>query len=166
VNEFVAQAKQVDQWDRELIVQRDRALRLQQQTSMLSQGADAISSELELILHHQDEMHAALSELERKVEEEGRSFHDRPGERQQAYALVESLDRELADTRSLLTDTIKQVNASSPAEDASGGSGTQLSQLVQVLDSHLSAFQWLDANSNQLEQQLSRADTMLSGFPR
>ena len=48
------------------------------------------------------------------MEEEGRSFHDRPGERQQAYALVESLDRELADTRSLLTDTIKQVNISPP----------------------------------------------------
>ena len=43
-------------------------------------------------------MHAALSALERRVEEEGRAFPDRPSERQQAYALVDDLDKKLADT--------------------------------------------------------------------
>ena len=59
VNRFVAQAREVDQLDRELVVQRDRALKLQLTSSKLRKGTESLSNELELILHHQDEMHAA-----------------------------------------------------------------------------------------------------------
>ena len=85
-------------------MQRDRSLKLQLTTAKLKKGTESLSSELELILFHQDEMHAAISELERRVQEEGRSFPDRPGERQQAYALVEGLDSQIADTRRLLSE--------------------------------------------------------------
>ena len=50
------------------------------------------------MLQRQDEMHAALRELELKVEEEANHFRhlERPSERQQAYQLAEHLDAECA----------------------------------------------------------------------
>ena len=63
VTKFVKQARAVDQMDRELIVQRDRALRLAVSTKRLKQGAEALSTELELILHHQDEMNDAQEKV-------------------------------------------------------------------------------------------------------
>ena len=174
VNVFVDQAQRVDQLDRELVVERDRALRLQLTAQRLRKGTDDLTSELELILRQQDEMHAALSALERRVEDEGRSFPDRPSERQQAYALVEALDKKLGDTRSLLSESISRLNSSRGGVDvlgitgsgdshAAGGVGSDpLSRVVQVLDVHLNAFQFLESNAVKLDQALSQADTMLA----
>ena len=173
VNTFVEQAGRVDTMDRELVVQRDRALRLQLASQKLRKGTDDLMSELELILHHQDEMHAALSQLERKVEEEGRSFPERPSERQQAYALVEDLDRKLSDTRTVLAESIQQLNsrtggdANGYAGVGGGGAGAPagppaLSRMVHVLDVHLNAFQFLEANSVKLDAALSQADSLLA----
>ena len=110
-------------------------------------------------------MHAALSTLERKVEEEGRAFPDRPGERQQAYALVEELDARIADTRSVLTTAISQVNAHRVNGDGAGGGGGALARVVSVLDVHLSAFQYLEQNGAKLDAALSQADRLLSQQP-
>ena len=72
VNRFTAQAVELDRRDRELVAARDRALRLQLTASKLEQGTEALTAEIELILQHQDQLHSALSTLERRVEEEGR----------------------------------------------------------------------------------------------
>ena len=53
VETFVKQAHEVDVMDRELLDARDRALRLHHTTKKLKDGAEQLSSELELILHHQ-----------------------------------------------------------------------------------------------------------------
>ena len=134
---------------------------------------DALNSEIELILHHQDEMHAALSELERKVEAEGRAFPDRPGERQQAYALAEELDKQIADTRALLTNSISKLNERNgtangavdgvppPSAASNGGGDSQLNRIVHVLDVHLNAFQYLETNATKLDSALAQADKLL-----
>ena len=121
-------------------------------------------------------MHAALSALERKVEEEGRAFPDRPGERQQAYALVESLDSQLAETRALLAETLggggplggggllgagSLGGGGGGALAAHAGSGP-LQGLVHVLDVHLNAFEYLERSSKKLDMQLAEADRLLA----
>lgn len=161
VNAFSAQAVKVDQWDRALIKQRDRALQLHETTVRIKQGAAAVNAELELILQHQDEMHNALAELEKKVEAEARQVADRPSDRQQAYALVEALDKELAETKDLLAATVERLNMQRRAESAERGSAhTALSQMVHVLDVHLNAFQWLETQSDALEECLRQADAI------
>ena len=94
----------------EAIEQRDRALQLHYASSRLKQGAAAINAELESILQRQEEMHTALAELERKVEAETGQFADVPTERQQAYDLAESLDKELGEMRGTLEATVERVN--------------------------------------------------------
>jgi len=159
VNAFTAQAVKVDEWDRSLIKQRDRALQLHESTLRLKQDADAVNAELEIILQHQDEMHNALAELEKKVEAEARNTAERPSERQQAYALVESLDKELSETKDMLTATVERLSSQRRAESAEKGSAhTALSKIMHVLDVHLNAFQWLEAQSDSLEDCLRRAD--------
>jgi len=154
----------VDKFDRELVVKRDRALQLQLNTAALRQGTEGLGSEIELVLRHQDEMHAALSELERQVEEEGRAYADEPGERQRAYALVEDLDRQLADTRALLTDSIGRLNARTAGggPDTDGQQSGQLARMVRVLDVHLNAFQYLESNTLKLDHALETADKLLA----
>ena len=64
---FTEQATEIDEADREIVVVRDKTLALHECAGRLSAGSAALNAELELILQRQDEMHAALSELERKV---------------------------------------------------------------------------------------------------
>jgi len=101
-----------------------------------------------------------------QVEAEGRNFPDRPSERRQAYELVESLDRELHDTRGLLNDTLERVNTGGSGGGGRGGPSAQLAQMVHVLDVHLSAFQYLDHNSKKVEAALAQADHLLSQLRR
>ena len=164
---FVHQARAVDEMDHKLLEERDRALRLQLTTKKLKDGAGKLASELELILHHQDAMDEALSALEKEVEEQGRAYPDHPSDRQQAYALFEHLDRELNNTRLLLDDTIERVNsrANRAPHPGLGAPTPSLNQLVNVLDVHLSAFQYLEQQGKEVEDALQQADRLL-GQPR
>ena len=60
VTKFAAQAREVDAWDRKTLEQRDRALALHETTERLKQGNTAINAELEAMLLHQEEVHAAF----------------------------------------------------------------------------------------------------------
>jgi len=158
---FTSQALLVDKWDRQMIQERDRVIELRQTSSRLKQGAASINAELEVILQRQDEMHLALSELEKKVEVEAQVLPEGLSARQQAYDLVESLDKELGEMREALTATVDDLKERRQAE-AQGGSGQQLAQMVQVLDVHLSAFQWLDTQSQSLEESLRQVDQLMA----
>ena len=157
VNKFTTQALEVDERDRQLIQQRDRALKLDETTRRLKQNATALNAELELVLQRQDEMHAALRELELKVEEEASHFRhlERPSERQQAYQLAEHLDAELGQTREELAECVEQLNAQRQAE-AGGGEATRLAQLVEVMDVHVNALHYLESQSDKLDATLQQ----------
>merc|ERR1712228_791925 len=107
VNTFTSQALLVDKWDRRMIEDRDRAIELQSTSSRLKQATASINAELEVVLQRQDEIHLALTELEKKVEEEAQVLPDGLSPRQQAYDLVESLDKELGEMREALTSTVE-----------------------------------------------------------
>ena len=137
MTKFAAQAREVDAWDRKTLEQRDRALALHETTERLKQGNTAINAELEAMLLHQEEVHAALSELEKKVAAEVASPRA-PSERQQVYTLVEGLDRDLADTRADVDALVERLNA---ARDADGmvGAAQHLGKLVRAMDVQVNA---------------------------
>jgi len=161
VNKFTTQALQVDERDRQLIQQRDRALKLDETTRRLKQNATALNAELELVLGRQDEMHAALRELESKVEEEANHFRhlERPSERQQAYQLAEHLDAELGQTREELAECVEQLNAQRQAE-AGGQEAHRLAQLVEVMDVHVNALHYLEGQSDKLDATLQQVSLL------
>jgi len=163
VNVFTTQASQVELWDRQIIEQRDMALRLHETTTNLKQGAASLNAELELVLQRQDEMHEALAELERKVMQEAGAVSalERPSERQQAYMLAESLDKELGEMRETLTDAVETLNARRAA-DAAEPASLELAQMVRVLDVHLNAFKWLDSQAEGLDDALRRVDILMA----
>ena len=72
-----------------------------------------------------------------------RECHDIPAERQEAYMLAEEIDTELNDMGSTLRACIKKINEKQ--QKVLGASKDDpVSQIVQVLDVHLSAFQSAD----------------------
>jgi len=164
VNTFTQQALEVDERDRQLIQERDRVLQLTDTTQRLKQNAAGLNAELELILQRQDEMHAALAALEKKVEEEAAHFRqlERPSERQRAYQLAEHLDTELGQTREELAECVGQLNQQRQAE-AGADDAHKLAQLVEVMDVHLNALNYLESQSNKLDATLQQADAMLGG---
>ena len=164
VNTFTQQALEVDERDRQLIQERDRVLQLTDTTQRLKQNAAALNAELELILQRQDEMHAALAALEKKVEDEAAHFRqlERPSERQRAYQLAEHLDTELGQTREELAECVEQLNHQRQAE-AGADDAHKLAQLVEVMDVHLNALNYLESQSNKLDATLQQADAMLGG---
>ena len=161
VNDFTEQAVAVDRWDRQLIEQRDRALGLHEGCATLKLHAAALNAELELILQRQDEMHGALSVLEKKVDKETRLLPPRAGERQQAYELAEGLDKELGEMRETLNATVERLNKRRALESTGAAAG-QLAQLVQVLNVHLNAFQWLDSQGADLDAMMSKLEAQMA----
>mmetsp|Transcript_4706 Transcript_4706/g.15213 ORF Transcript_4706/g.15213 Transcript_4706/m.15213 type:complete len:190 (+) Transcript_4706:383-952(+) len=162
VNLFSAQAAQVEAWDRKLIEQRDRALTLHESTARLKRGAASLNAELELVLQRQDELHAALTELERRVASEVRvAGSGAPSERQAAYELAEEVDKELGEMRETLTDAVEALNGARAAE-AAEPPDAELARTVRVLDVHLSAFKWLDEQAGGLDEDLRRVDALMA----
>ena len=91
---------------------------------------------------------------------------------------MEDLDRQIADTRNVLTQSIEALNARNgaggkkEAMDISDGNGTvgggptQFQHIVHVLDVHLNAFHYLEENAKKLDVNLEKADRLLVSQPR
>jgi len=96
-----------------------------------------------------------------QVSAEAASLPERPSERQQAYELAESLDRETGALRQTLDAAVARVNDRRQAAATPDGAAEHLTQMVHVLDVHLQAFQWLEAQTERLAGTLRHVDALV-----
>jgi len=168
---FSQEASTVESWDALICSNRAAIVTLHDDVLRVREAHEEVEAELELVLQHQDALHAHLLKVEAALDDE--LAHDSnpldrsATERQEAYRLAEEVDSELAESARLLAAAIATLNrrpsvAASAHTDPSavgGVAGGELGALVEVLDAHLSALQWVEARSQgvQLEAQQLRA---------
>jgi nuclear pore complex protein Nup62 len=75
--------------------------------------------------------------------------------------LATDLYTHLDDLSGSLTQMIEAVNGlslPSQSQDSSGGSDDPMSQIAQILSSHLESLQWIDGTVRELEGQVSEVE--------
>ncbi|ORX67511.1 hypothetical protein DL89DRAFT_45867 [Linderina pennispora] len=162
--EFHKQAATVGYWDRALVQQGVRITELYEATMAVEAEQAAVDQSLE----HMEGQQAALAELLDTYEGRVRALvrdtvpangRSADAERTALYASAENLNAQMDELARRLTDLVGAVNQVSNAEPAGSAERRQdpFDQIVQILNSHLSAMEWVDAQTTHLQERAKTA---------
>lgn len=165
--EFKEQANKVSEWDRMLVENGEKIQRLFNSTHEAERASNEIERQLQGVESQQEELGAWLDRYEQELDE----LYAKQGvnlareeqitgpdqERERTYKLAEKLTDRLDDMGKDLTKMIKEINDMSGSLGRGGKSDDPLSQIVRVLNSHLTQLQWIDTNAKALQAKVQAA---------
>ncbi|KAL1918902.1 uncharacterized protein VTP21DRAFT_2283 [Calcarisporiella thermophila] len=170
VREFHKQAVDVAEWDRILIENGSQITKLYNETLQAEATQTQIDQSLEYIESQQRELSNVLDTYERQVHEmfeagnatttDGMQRADE--EREKAYHLAESLNKQLDDMSTNLKNMIDEINRAGYSRVEN--EDDPLDQVVKILNAHLTSLNWIDSNAAVLQQKVQevsrRQETM------
>lgn len=189
--QFKEQATIVSNWDRNLVDNGEKIQKLYLDTFEAERASHEIERQLAAVESQQEELEAWLNRYESEVQDmfakqmgPGEQLGGPDQERERTYKLAEKLTQQLDEKSRDLSKMVKEINDISgtlskgaKAEDpvsfdvnlqstkqlfANGM--MQLSQIVRVLNSHLTQLQWIDANSSALQAKVTAAQKSSSNM--
>jgi nuclear pore complex protein Nup62 len=180
--EFKDQAAKVAEWDRLLVTNGEKIQKLYLGTYEAERASHEIERQLASVESQQDELASWLDRYEAEVDD---LFAKRVGdsehvagpdqERERTYKLAEKLTDRLDEMGKDLAKMIKEINDMSGTLQKGNKSDDpvcltpvrlmgrmltekkQLSQIVRVLNGHLSQLQWIDTNAAALQAKVAAA---------
>lgn len=181
--EFKEQAAQVAAWDRLLVENGEKIQKLYLNTYEAEKASREVERQLVTVESQQDELENWLNQYEKDVDQMfardiGRTeqLAGPDQEREKTYKLAEKLTGRLDDMGRDLTKMIKEINdisgtlskGNKPDDPVSlqvafscagpyTNTWTQLSQIVRVLNGHLTQLQWIDTNAATLQAKVNAA---------
>ncbi|KAI1096125.1 Nsp1-like C-terminal region-domain-containing protein [Rostrohypoxylon terebratum] len=162
--EFKDQAAQVAQWDRLLVENGERIQKLYLDTFEAEKGSREIERQLVGIESQQEELESWLDRYEGEVDSmfakqigHGDQLAGPDLEREKTYKLAEKVTERLDDMGRDLTKMIKEINDISGTLSKGNKPDDPLSQIVRVLNGHLSQLQWIDTNAAALQAKVAAA---------
>ena len=178
--EFKEQATIVSTWDRNLVDNGEKIQKLYLDTFEAERASHEIERQLLAVESQQDELEAWLNRYETEVQDmfakqigPGEQLAGPDQERERTYKLAEKLTQQLDEKSRDLSKMVKEINDISgtlskgaKAEDPVSTSERlcltsaykmQLSQIVRVLNGHLTQLQWIDANASALQAKVTAA---------
>lgn len=162
--EFKEQAGKVAEWDRMLVENGEKIQKLYTSTFEAERASHEIERQLASVESQQDELSAWLDRYEGDLQE----LHNKQvnpsdqstgpdQERDRTYKLAEKLTDRLDDMGKDLTKMIKEINDMSGALSKGSKTDDPLSQIVRVLNGHLTQLQWIDTNAAALQAKVTAA---------
>jgi nuclear pore complex protein Nup62 len=184
--EFKDQAAKVAEWDRMLVSNGEKIQKLYSSTYEAERNSHEIERQLANVESQQDELsqwlesyEQVLAELESKKPGSTEQVGGPDQEREQTYKLAEKVTDRLDDLGKELSQMIKDINdmsatmtkGSKPDDPVCLNNNIhilfemksranmpyQLSQIVRVLNGHLTQLQWIDANAGALQAKVAAA---------
>ncbi|RCI15142.1 hypothetical protein L249_6965 [Ophiocordyceps polyrhachis-furcata BCC 54312] len=162
--DFKEQATVVSTWDRNLVDNGEKIQKLYLDTFEAERASHEIERQLVAVESQQDELEAWLDRYESEVQDMmvkqvglGEQLAGPDQERERTYKLAEKLTQQLDEKSRDLSKMVKEIN------DISGNltKGTKaedpLSQIVRLLNGHLTQLQWIDAHSAALQAKVAAA---------
>lgn len=172
----------MSKWDRQLVDNGEKIQKLYLDTFEAERASHEIERQLLSVEGQQDELEAWLERYESEVGEmfakqigPGEQLTGPDQERERTYKLAEKLSQQLEEKSKDLTKMVQEINDISGAlmkgakpedpvsiQDLSfplilANQRTQLSQIVRVLNGHLTQLQWIDANASTLQAKVTAA---------
>ncbi|EEP76897.1 predicted protein [Uncinocarpus reesii 1704] len=170
--EFQEQAEQVAEWDRMLVENGSKVQKLYGNTVDAERATQEVERQLAAVEGQQDELSSWLDRYEQEVESllskqvgAGDSLQGPDQERERTYKLAERLSERLNDMGQDLTSMIEEVNSASTNLSKTSKADEPISQIVRILNSHLSQLQLIDQGTAALRAKIQanqRAGSSLS----
>lgn len=189
--QFKDQATVVSNWDRNLVDNGEKIQKLYLDTFEAERASHEIERQLAAVESQQEELEAWLNRYESEVQDmfakqmgPGEQLGGPDQERERTYKLAEKLTQQLDEKSRDLSKMVKEINdisgtlskgtkAEDPVsfavnpitkEQVYTNALMQLSQIVRVLNSHLTQLQWIDANSSALQAKVTAAQKSSSNL--
>lgn len=181
--EFKSQAAKVAEWDRLLVENGEKIQKLYTSTYEAEKASNEIERQLSGVESQQDELTAWLDQYEAQLEElfkkqqlgsgsgsggeQKSAANDGLGpdqERERTYKLAEKLTDRLDEMGKDLTKMIKEINDMSGSLSKGSKADDPLSQIIRVLNGHLTQLQWIDQNAAALQAKVVAAQKATSGM--
>lgn len=168
---FQNQAKQVAEWDRMLVENSDKISKLYSKTFQARKDTEEVERQLTAVENDQAELSRWLDNYEKEVDElmekmvgssEGLQGPDQ--ERERTYKLAEKLSDRLNDLNKDLSDMIEEINSVSATLSKTDKPDDPLSQVVRVLNNHLSQLQAIDTGAAELHSKVAQAQKEAQSF--
>lgn len=162
--EFKDQAAKVAEWDRLLVENGEKIQKLYLGTYEAERASNEIERQLSSVESQQDELSSWLDRYEQEVNElyskrigETEHVAGPDQERERTYKLAERLTDRLDEMGKDLAKMIKEINDMSGTLSKGSKPDDPLSQIVRVLNGHLSQLQWIDTNASALQAKVAAA---------
>lgn len=187
--EFKEQATVVSTWDRNLVDNGEKIQKLYLDTYEAERASHEIERQLAAVESQQEELEAWLSRYESEVQDmfakqlgPGEHLAGPDQERERTYKLAEKLTQQLDEKSRDLSKMVKEINDISgtlskgakaedpvctdtrPRRNYFANKSSQLSQIVRVLNGHLTQLQWIDANATALQAKVTSAQKSSNGM--
>lgn len=186
--EFKGHAEQVAHWDQIIVDNSAKIDKLYVKTRTCEKQTMSVEMQLSAVENQQNELESWLSKYENDVEEmltKDGSGQTEPGgpdqERERTYQLAEKLGERLDDMGRDLQSMIEEVNAANAGLGKSSKvdepvctslslivdvflTHTQITQIVKILNAHLTQLQAIDQGTASLQAKVSAAQKAASGM--
>lgn len=169
--QFKEQATIVSNWDRNLVDNGEKIQKLYLETFEAERASHEIERQLAAVESQQEELEAWLNRYESEVQDmfakqmgPGEQLGGPDQERERTYKLAEKLTQQLDEKSRDLSKMVKEINDISGTLSKGTKAEDPLSQIVRVLNSHLTQLQWIDANSSALQAKVAAAQKSSSNL--
>ena len=162
--EFTTQAAEIRKWDSVLIENGDKIINLSSATTEAEKTQARMDTVLQQLENDQEELGLALDYYEIQIKDffeaqfgsaDGMQPADQ--EREKTYTLAERLNETLTGMEFDLGDMIAAINKAGATINKTSNADDPLSQIVKILNDHLSSLQWIDAHTNQVAEKIEEA---------
>ncbi|GAM38294.1 hypothetical protein TCE0_033f08903 [Talaromyces pinophilus] len=162
--EFKEQAEKVAEWDRMLVVNSGKVQKIFGNTVDAERATQEVERQLASVEGQQEELNAWLDRYEREVDEmlskqvgPGETLQGPDQERERTYKLAEKLSERLDEMGKDLGSMIEEINNASSTLSKTNKTDEPISQIVRILNSHLSQLQMIDQGTAELQAKVSAA---------
>ncbi|KAL8797016.1 MAG: hypothetical protein Q9195_000787 [Heterodermia aff. obscurata] len=169
--EFQRQAETVATWDRLLVENSDKIQKLYGSTLEAQRATSEVERQLTLVENEQADLERDLDAYERQIDAMtagqpglGEPYQGPDGERQRMYSLAEKVNGRLDEMGKDLGTMIEEINDASSRLNKDSKADDPLSQVVRVLNSHLTQLQQIDQGAAVLKAKVSAAQKASLGM--
>ncbi|MCJ1343505.1 FG-nucleoporin nsp1 [Peltigera leucophlebia] len=162
--EFQRQAEQVASWDRMLVENSDKIQKLYGSTLEAERATTEVERQLTAVENDQEELAVWLDHYEKEVNQmmsnqvgQGDSLQGPDQERDRTYKLAEKLSGRLEEMGKDLSTMIIEINHASSDLSKNSKADDPLSQVVRVLNNHLTQLQQIDQGAAALQAKVTAA---------
>ncbi|CCX31220.1 Similar to Nuclear pore glycoprotein p62; acc. no. Q63850, partial [Pyronema omphalodes CBS 100304] len=162
--EFLTQADEIKKWDTVLISNGDKLVNLLSETTEAEKTQARMDTVLQQLENEQEELGTALDYYESQIKDffeaqfgstDGMQPADQ--EREKTYSLAEKLNEILIGMEGDLGEMIKAINKAGATINKTSNADDPLSQIVKILNDHLSSLQWIDTHTTSVAEKIHDA---------
>ena len=152
--QFLAQATQINAWDRLVLENGDRITSLNEELAKIKANQDRLDQDLDFIGSQQKDLEEFIGNLEGSL---ANSAINQPQDaadeqRRDIFSTAENIDCQLKQMTQDLREVIERINSTGHAEE--NAMTSPFGQLERILNAHVDSLNWADQSIENLTKQI------------